>query len=820
VSENHQDDDKTQTHIPLTKDTMVGHYRIIEKIGAGGMGEVHLAVDTELDRNVALKFLPSNMCQDEDCRARFKREAQAVAKLSHPNIVHVYEVSEYQGRPFFAMEHVEGRSLKEFSSGKDLSIKQILELAIQICEGLHAAHEIGVTHRDIKPSNILIDTHGRVKIVDFGLASVVGKDQLTKTGSTLGTIGYMSPEQVLGQEIDHRSDLFSLGVVLYELITQRNPFGRDSEAATLKAVSDDTAEPLARYRSDIPDELQRTVSKLLEKDPSMRYQTGAGVISDLKRLIVPPQSSISQDPAARATRWPLWISLGIIAVAVVVAWQLFWPGDRDQATDSGSVKMIAVLPFENLGKPDDESFADGMTEEITSRLAGIEGLGVISRTSAVKYKDSDKNLREIGNELGVDYILEGSIRWSKVGGQTKIRITPQLIRVSDDRHMWADNYERDLMEVFAVQADIAIQIVDQLDLTLVEKTRATLARQPTDNPEAYAYYLRAVSEIKDPDIGSMEIPHSTALFDSAIALDPGFALAYAHKSIAHSWAFFKGRGGLDRDSIDHKVLAIQAAETALELEPGLSLGHVAMGTCYNLLARDYDRALEEFAKARSDMHSNSGLLYAIALVQFRQGKFREAQTNMRKAIELDPLTSFYYYDLAQILTYTKEYEEAISVIDRAIALKPDRAIYYVDKMRYLLDGWGDIDGMRDVFHEACKYVEPVEIISQRFWGYNLVDTPVDSLVDDYDRIFRNTELPGLFYLTKAYAYWWEGQLGRSIAHCDSARSVLQEQLKYAPHEWGLHMGMGYALACLGEYDQAIEEGKKAKELMSVDGCHW
>jgi len=388
------------------KDTMVRHYRIVQKIGAGGMGEVYLAEDAGLDRKVALKFLPDNMCQDEDCRVRFKREAQAAAMLSHPNIIHVYEVSEYQGRPFFAMEHVEGRSLKEFSSSKDLSVQQILELATQISEGLHAAHEKGVTHRDIKPSNILVGSHGRAKIVDFGLASVVGKDQLTKTGSTLGTIGYMSPEQVHGHEIDHRSDLFSLGVVLYELITQRNPFRGDSEAATLKAVSDDTAEPLARYRSGIPDELQRTVSKLLEKDPSMRYQTGAGVISDLKRLIVPSQSSISQKSAMRSSRWPLWVSLGVIAVAAVIVWQFVWPGD--QAVDSGSVKMIAVLPFENLGKPDDESFADGMTEEITSRLAGIEGLGVISRTSAVKYKNTDKNLRVIGNELDVDYIFGSS----------------------------------------------------------------------------------------------------------------------------------------------------------------------------------------------------------------------------------------------------------------------------------------------------------------------------------------------------------------------------------------------------------------------------
>ena len=260
------DDDKTRTHVALTKGTTVSHYRIVEKIGAGGMGEVYLAEDTQLDRKVALKFLPIHLCQDEDCRVRFKREAQAAAKLDHPNIIPVYEVGEFQGRPYFAMAHIEGQSLKEFSSGKELSVEQILELAIQICEGLQAAHDKGIIHRDIKPSNILIDSHGRARIVDFGLASVAGKDQLTKTGSTLGTIGYMSPEQVRGQEIDQRSDIFSLGVVLYELITRRNPFTRDSEAATLKAVCDDYPEPLARFKSGLPEGLQAILFQGLVKD--------------------------------------------------------------------------------------------------------------------------------------------------------------------------------------------------------------------------------------------------------------------------------------------------------------------------------------------------------------------------------------------------------------------------------------------------------------------------------------------------------------------------------------------------------------------------
>jgi serine/threonine protein kinase len=276
-------DDNTRSFVALTNGTSVGRYIIIEKIGAGGMGEVYLAEDTELQRKVALKFLPLHLCQDEDCRKRFKREAQAAAKLDHPNIVSVHEVTEFGGRPFIVMAHIEGRVLTEYAKEEKLSVNKIIDLALQLCEGIHAAHEQGVIHRDIKPSNVLIDASGRARIVDFGLASFHGTEPLTKTGSTLGTVGYMSPEQVRGDRIDQRSDLFSLGVVLYELLTGLNPFRGDSEAATSHAITHDSPQPLARYNRNIPDGLQRIVDKALEKDPSLRYQHADGMIADLRR---------------------------------------------------------------------------------------------------------------------------------------------------------------------------------------------------------------------------------------------------------------------------------------------------------------------------------------------------------------------------------------------------------------------------------------------------------------------------------------------------------------------------------------------------------
>jgi eukaryotic-like serine/threonine-protein kinase len=345
------DCDKTKSVTVLSKGTVINHYRIVEKIGAGGMGEVYLAEDTSLDRQVALKFLPNHLCQDADCRARFKREAQAVAKLDHPNIVSVFEVGEFQGRPFFAMQHVEGQTLKEAIAGKTLPLDRILEIGIQVCDGLQAAHDKGITHRDIKPSNILIDSHGRARIVDFGLASVLGSDPLTKTGSTLGTVGYMSPEQVRGEKVDHRTDLFSLGVVLYELIAGHSPFKSESEAATLHAITDTKPEPLARFRREMPDGIQTIIDKALDKDIATRYQHADELAADLRRCVRQSGEYPSYNESlATRKRFILPVSIGALVIVVIVA-AFLWPrhpavspATHRQITFSGNVKCPSISP--------------------------------------------------------------------------------------------------------------------------------------------------------------------------------------------------------------------------------------------------------------------------------------------------------------------------------------------------------------------------------------------------------------------------------------------------------------------------------------------
>jgi len=816
MAESSDQNDKTQTFVALTKGTMVSHYRIISKIGAGGMGEVYLALDTKLNRKVALKFLPPHLCQDEDCRKRFTREAQAAAGLDHPNIAAIYEVGEFQGRPFYAMQIVEGQSLKDVIAGKDLPIERIFEIGIQVCEGLQAAHDKGIIHRDIKPSNILLDGHGRVRIVDFGLAAIRGSDHLTKTGSTLGTVGYMSPEQVQGKDIDQRSDLFSLGVVLYELITKQNPFKRDSEAATLKAVSDDLPEPLARYKSDIPDELQRTVSKLLEKTPSLRYQHADGVASDLHRMIAPTQSTISASPTKPKSNLPLVVGgLVIIAILVVIGIK-FWPVS-EPVTPESSVserKMLAVLPFENLGDPDDEYFSDGITDEITSRLAKLSGLGVISRTSSIRYKGTDKGLPQIAEELGVSFILEGTIRWDKSGDTDRIRITPQLIKVSDNTHLWAENYGRDMSDIFAVQADIATQIASALNVTLLKQEREAIEDRPTENLDAYHAYLRGQERLWAFDLSAENLNLAVMTLERATELDPDFALAYAALSSAYSYTYHMGYDRTD----EHLAKAKQVLDRALILQPRLPEAHLAYGYYHYAGYRNYEKALQEYAIAQKSLPDDYRLMARIALVYRRQGRFEEAIEYLENASELSPRNPLPLIEIGISLACLRNYRAAERYYDRVISLAVDQPAGYGNKA-FLYWVWnGDLRAARAILEKAperagtmwmwwVRYFQ--EFCERDYQGALslLASVPLDR--------FERPEYSYPKVLLEADCYWMMDKAELAHAAYDSARALLEASVKEMPDDFRYRSALGWAYAGLDRKDEAIREGKLAVELMPV-----
>ena len=809
--------DNTRTHIVLTEGTMVQHYRIARKIGAGGMGEVYLAEDTKLKREVALKFMPSHLVTNPDVHTRFLREAQAVAKLNHPHIVTIHDVSEYQGRPYFVMEHIEGESLHHFAHDKPLPLEMIIEYAIQICQGLGEAHRAGIVHRDIKSANIAIDKKERVRILDFGLAAMAGDDKLTRTGSTLGTVSYMSPEQVSGREIDHRSDLFSFGVVLYELIAGRTPFRRDSEGSTLQAIMQEAPEPLSRYKADVPYQLQEIVTKLLDKDRELRYQSAEGVIADLKRLLYDSQPTVTRAASVPIpkTKRGMFVGLGIGAIAIiVVAIAVMWSGgDNTRPIVEDKVPMIAVLPFENLGAAEDEYFADGMTEEITSRLAGISGLGVISRTSSMKYKTSDKSLKEIGRDLGVDFILEGTVRWSKVGDQPRVRITPQLVRVSDDRHMWADNYERALMEVFAVQEDIATKIVDQMGLTLLAKDQQQLASRPTENPDAYRLYLKALNAIRRDRFSTYDPKED---LDSAVVLDPNFALAWALRS-----EYYTDRSFLSPNS-DDAITALASAKRSLELQPGLAAGHLALGKFYNEVETDYGRALEEFSLAKSELHNDAELLNAIAYVQMRQGDFDNSHANYRKATEVDPLNPEMHADLSYSLAFTRNFDEAQRAIDRAIDLQPDRPGYYQSKIMLMMARYGEAEKLEPVIEvglarcDTLKFAQSNWILAPYF-----PDLPWDSLMAENIKWARSN-LPNdtAYYNSVFWMYLQAGNRKMMKLYGDSIRPFIEKEVKDSPENAFSNSQFGALLSMYGDCDQAVEYGLRGKELLSIDECHY
>ena len=634
------DDDKTREVTVLSKGTVINRYQIVEKIGVGGMGEVYLAEDTELNRKVALKFLSHHLCQDADYRTRFKREAQAVAKLNHSNIVTIHEVSEFNGRPFFAMEHVEGQSLRELIKAKELPIERVIELAIQICEGLHKAHQSGIVHRDVKPANILIDADGRVKILDFGLASVVGSDQLTKTGSTLGTIGYMSPEQARGEDVDARSDLFSLGVVLYEMIAGRSPFQREHEAATLHAITHASPEPLGKFRDGIPAWLESIISRLLEKDRMLRYQSSSELLSDLKRCLT---SAAPQTPPE---------------------------------------KSIVVLPFENLSPdPDQEYFSDGLTEEVISDLSALKSLRVISRSSAMTFKGTKKTIPEIARLVKVQYVLEGSVR--KAGNN--LRITAQLIDAASDTHLWAEKYSGTLDDLFDIQEKVSRAIVAALKLKLSPEDDHKIGEHLIPNVKVYDTYLKAREEILRFSEESLD--RAVRLLENGLQLIGPNVLLYKGLGYVH-WQYVNVGTKSDEE---HLRIAENYADKILVLEPqsphaffiqGLVLatkGNIREGIArlkraYELDPRDSDIiawlggysaiiGIESLAQPLitkltqiDPLDSTTNIWKAVFL--YYQGDFQQACRVMRESYQMDKGNVAFAFFCYIMLLANQEREEA------------------------------------------------------------------------------------------------------------------------------------------------------------------
>jgi len=659
----------------LGRGTRVGDYEIQSLLGAGGMGEVYRARDLRLRRDVAVKVLPTVVSSDPERLRRFEQEATAAAALNHPNILAVHQLGTYAGTSYLVSELLEGETLREQIRRSRVAPRRVIDYGVQIAHGLAAAHEKGIVHRDLKPENLFVTKDGRIKILDFGLAKVtlaqpgsehsaptIGSE--TEPGIVMGTVGYMAPEQVRGQAADFRADIFAFGAILYEMLTGKRAFQKPTSPETMSAILNEDPPEISQAAPGLSPSLQRIVSRCLEKKPEQRFQSASDLAFALEALSEYGSAGTLSNTRLENRRSRQVIAT-VVGTALIFALLLgFGRGKLREWLRPGTprIQSLAVLPLRNLsGDAEQEYFADGMTEELTTDLSKIGAVRVISRTSAMRYKGANKSLPDIARELNVDGIVEGSVQRSG----DRVKITAQLILASTDTHIWADSYERELADVLALQDDVARSIANEIKVKLTpdELTRLTSSRAV--NPEAYEAYLKGryywSKRTQEGEQRGLEY------FQQSVSLDPGYAPAYS--GVADSYIVLGAHGHLPVNDTFPKARA--AAIKALELDEGLAEAHVSLATVKTFYDWDWAGSEREFKRALElgPNYATAHHWYSHYLVNV--GRLDEAVAEIKRAKELDPFGITVNIWLAATLYYSRRYGQAIDQYRRVLELYPE-----------------------------------------------------------------------------------------------------------------------------------------------------
>jgi len=676
----------------------LGHYRVVEKIGAGGMGEVYRARDERLERDVAVKVLPAGTLADEAARKRFRKEALALSKLNHPNIATIFDFDTQQGVDYLVMEHISGETLADKLKAGPLPESQVLRVGAQVAEGLEAGHREGIVHRDIKPGNLRLTPDGRVKILDFGLAKAMRPasevtaatttESLTQTQAIVGTLPYMAPEQLRGEPIDARSDIYAAGAVLYEMATGQRPFPQTQAAELTGAILHQAPRPPRELHRRCSPGFERIILKALAKDPELRYQSARELRVDLHWLLAAGPVPAPERRRAWVERFPAVGVKAAIGGAVLLLVLLTLFGAQVPARlrqllrggAGGSINSLAVLPLENLSRdPEQDYFADGMTEALLTELSKISALRVISRTSVMQFKGTKKTVPEIARELNVDAVIEGSVQ--REGDQ--VRITVQLIHGPTDRHVWADSYQRELRGILALQSEVAQAIAQEINIKVSADEAARLVHTRPVDPEAHEAYLKGrYYWNKSTEEG---LKKAIGYFNQAIEEDPSYAPAYA--GLAESYALF---GDFEILPPKEAYPRAQAAATkALELDDALAEAHTALGLVRLEYDRDWAAAEREFQRA---IELNPSYPTAHQFYSWYLGAVlrpEECIAEARRALELDPLSVFRNADLGITLYLVGQYDRAIEQSQKALELDPNLdyahwtlGLAYVQKAMY------------------------------------------------------------------------------------------------------------------------------------------